>query len=359
MTLLGHLGLRFHSHPENLATDALCFLLRTYSPAEAGLRSLLSSVDVPLPAGLRYITQDGQDGGRPDLIGRDDAGADPFLLEAKFWAGLTEQQPLGYLDRLPAGGGTLLVVAPGLRLSLIWRELQQRCTSAGRGWSPGSGSNEFMIATVGHHRLCLVSWRRLLASIRASLDRAGAKQGVADVDQLDGLCARMDAEAFIPVSAEELSSGLFRRVAEFGGMIDEISAELEPLVSRKRLKSVGGNGYFGRYLWLKGIGVLLSCDVWKWQAYRHTPLWLTLFGADWKNFEPARRALAALETETPPRMFMSHSGFPTVALLVPANAERDQVIASVVEQVRALAERLPASDLGRELPPPAVEPGHA
>src|SRR5687768_5612239 len=78
-----------------------------------------------LPSDLTYVGQVGAEGtGRPDLVGTDPDHVERLLVEAKFGAGLTEQQPGGYLQRLPADAdGMLLVVAPSARLPTLWVEL--------------------------------------------------------------------------------------------------------------------------------------------------------------------------------------------------------------------------------------------
>ncbi|MYA41649.1 MAG: hypothetical protein F4Z31_07855 [Gemmatimonadetes bacterium] len=68
----------------------------------------------------------GEDGGRPDLVGFDEHGAERLLIEAEFWAGLTENQTLSYLRRLASDGGApgaLLFVEPAARLQPLWNEL--------------------------------------------------------------------------------------------------------------------------------------------------------------------------------------------------------------------------------------------
>ena len=44
----------------------------------------------------------GKEGERPDLAGVDREGRECVLIEAKFWAGLTSNQPVAYLKRLPS-----------------------------------------------------------------------------------------------------------------------------------------------------------------------------------------------------------------------------------------------------------------
>ena len=62
--------------------------------------------------------------GRPGVVGTDPNGIDQLVIEAKFWAGLTEKQPGGYVKQLDAGKpGVVLVIAPAARLLTQWPEL--------------------------------------------------------------------------------------------------------------------------------------------------------------------------------------------------------------------------------------------
>lgn len=111
-SLFAHLALQFGSQPENLATEALGYVLQHSETARAAVRDLVRGLGSTIDDDLTYATQSsGEDLARPDLVGRSSTGAEPLLIEVKFWAGLTENQPVAYLARLPAGG-TLLMAAP-------------------------------------------------------------------------------------------------------------------------------------------------------------------------------------------------------------------------------------------------------
>ena len=50
------------------------------------------------------------------------------MVENKFWAGLTDAQPVGYLDTLPdVVGSALVFIVPRKRVDTIWKELKRRC----------------------------------------------------------------------------------------------------------------------------------------------------------------------------------------------------------------------------------------
>jgi hypothetical protein len=123
--LFGHLASRFSAHPENLATEAVAFIVNRSPEMREALRRLAGRTGIELPpiATFRSQAGDGQ-GNIPDLVGVDATGAERLVIENKFWAGLTENQPAGYLERLPVEGGAVLVcVVPSRRLPIVWTEL--------------------------------------------------------------------------------------------------------------------------------------------------------------------------------------------------------------------------------------------
>ena len=88
-----------------------------------------------------YTQVTGEEGERPDLVGYDDEGIERVLIEAKFWAGLTENQPNAYLERSPDNSpSVLLFVAPEARLNTLWPELCRRIERTGIELAPDSKS---------------------------------------------------------------------------------------------------------------------------------------------------------------------------------------------------------------------------
>jgi hypothetical protein len=118
--LFGHLVSRFSTHPENLATEALAFILNRSATMREELRNLFGRTGIELPPLARFRSQAGDDQGNiPDLIGLDATGAEQLFIENKFWAGLTENQPAGYLERLSANdSGLLIFIVPSRRFAI-------------------------------------------------------------------------------------------------------------------------------------------------------------------------------------------------------------------------------------------------
>jgi hypothetical protein len=132
--LFGHLASRFSTQRENLATEALTFILNRSVAMGETFRRLVGRTGIELPQLARFHSQAGDEQGNiPDLIGLDAMGAERLVVENKFWAGLTENQPVGDLDRLPAeGGAVLMFVVPSKRLSIVWAELLSAAKNRGR-----------------------------------------------------------------------------------------------------------------------------------------------------------------------------------------------------------------------------------
>ncbi len=175
-SLFGHIVARFSNQQENLATESLHYILQQRSAREA----FLSFVDQLAP-GLnpitRFETQSGTDkSARPDMVGKDADGKPVLVVEAKFWASLTDQQPVAYINALPEDrGAILLFVAPEKRFATLWPELVRRCTEAGREIAieaPDGGA--WKIGKLTDSRtLALTSWRVLLAYLLQAAEANG------------------------------------------------------------------------------------------------------------------------------------------------------------------------------------------
>ena len=89
-SLFGEISLKFGSSPEDLATEALLYILRQHSEAWPALHRLFSRTEIKLPIDLTLRSQvSGKDQAQPDLIGTDAEGDPALIVEAKFWAGLS------------------------------------------------------------------------------------------------------------------------------------------------------------------------------------------------------------------------------------------------------------------------------
>lgn len=160
-SLFGHLVGRFARHPENLATEALHYILTNSLPAREAFLQVGNTLGVSLSPDLYFRTQAAADDGAiSDLVGRRPDGSYQLVVEAKFWASLTRNQPSQYLEMLSHDNiGLLLLVASRSRLHTLWAECLRRLIqeqgldiTEERGLKGGS-----FRAQVGAHMIGMVS----------------------------------------------------------------------------------------------------------------------------------------------------------------------------------------------------------
>jgi hypothetical protein len=351
-TILAHLASKFSGQTENVATEGLLFIL---SRSAAARRALVGIAFAELPTAererleLSFQSQvAGDDDTRPDLIGRDSSGRETLIVEAKFWAGLTDNQPANYLKRLPGDGAAcLLFVAPQLRFETLWPELLERCHEAGESVVRDNaidGGRHCLLRSGRSVRL--VSWKTLLAAFDAAAQASGDHGLAGDIRQLDSLCAAEDSEAFLPIRSEELSSVSPQRMKQFIELVDALVTRLQAggLASKNGLRQASTQFEQGHYLKLGWCCAFVHTDIVKWATFRATPVWLRLHGVDWKgSASEVRQRLAVLERQTPSRLLfrpdeVRDSVF--IPLRLKQNSEYEAVLQDLFEQVKDVRDML-------------------
>jgi hypothetical protein len=78
-----------------------------------------------------------------------------------------------------------------------------------------------------------------------------------DIIQLQGLCQRIDKDAFLPIRDEELTGKYHGRIFDFAKLPEDALIELEHrgLAERGGLKQGRGLGFRGSYFLLRGAAV--------------------------------------------------------------------------------------------------------
>ena len=99
-TLLEHLALTCTTQRENVANDTLCHILSSSEAARHALEDLLRDGGADVGAIARVTSQTDHGGKIPDLEAFDEHGQGRLLIEGKFGAELTDNQPVGYLKLL-------------------------------------------------------------------------------------------------------------------------------------------------------------------------------------------------------------------------------------------------------------------
>ncbi len=283
-TLLAHLSPSFTSQTENIAVEALGYVLNKYSGSREGLDDVVRSGVRNVKPVVKVRTQaSALDGTRPDLVGVDEDDAERVLIEAKFWAELTPRQPHAYLDRLPDDGPAVLVfLAPEDRIMSLWPELRSRTLRAGKTLSDVDAERKCVCVDGTQRHLLLVSWSGLLD--RMSARTRDEQDAEADIRQLRGLADFAEEGRFRPIRnpCEEFGPDS-RHMRDMKRMIDAATewGIKDGWASRKGLNRTPRSYGYGRYLKLGGCVVWFGIHTGRWEQDGETPLWLDCGNGLW------------------------------------------------------------------------------
>jgi hypothetical protein len=249
-SLLARVAPGLTSQSENLATKSLLYLLQRYGTAHEAFVDLVSIVGYEPPSDLTFNAQVHMPYGNiPDLVGATEGEPGVLLVESKFWARLTPNQPAGYLDRLPTDReGMVLFIAPKKGYEELWDRLVARCGREGLEVRSETGEPpNWRAARTSKGRLALASWSFVLDQLEGRLEEAGQERGAHEVWQLRGLCRHLEEPFRVgPPGSEE-------RKARMRSIVDEVARRLSNDIFDTRGLGVGqGARYYRRFGTLAG-----------------------------------------------------------------------------------------------------------
>jgi hypothetical protein len=361
-SLLGQLSLRLSVHPENIATEALAIVLKQSRTASLAFRQFVGLTGVCLPESISFEAQQGGlDRAIPDLTCVDENGRKRAVIENKFWAGLTENQPITYIRELShSEPAIVLFVVPDARRTIVWAELLARCSAAGLQLTGTTQSPSITFAHINPlHCLAITSWQNLLEALNSAVVSSRDVAASNDIAQLRGLCNAIDSEAFLPLRPDEVSNvELPRRVINLADVGFEIvqSCEARNYCDRRGLKETNGQHKAGTYLRFGEYGAWFGLHLELWKAFEISPLWFEFAGRDFGKPLRVRELLRVWQHNSPRRCFDWEDKVVVPAIL-PTGVEKGRVIAVVVEQVGEMVALLNQhEDQEPFIAPPATVP---
>ena len=277
-SLLAHLYSRIKGSQEDVATLSLQYIL-TLSPAlnESFSRLLFDSISRDYISDIDYKCQSvGDNKERPDIAGIDSAGNEVILCEAKFYAGLTSNQPNAYLDRLINRDGTALVfICPEARRISLWNKVVGLCEGRQIEYI-----SEYCVNVDGI-AMSLISWNEIIETLK-TVASVSAISAIPDISQLEGFCSMMDRTAFIPFSEEDLGPEIAIKEERYYQVIDSLYDKLvanENIeTSSKGFKASPYRSGYTRYIKINGLGICImySRGAWINNTSSETPFWFSV-----------------------------------------------------------------------------------
>ena len=359
-TLFAHIAPRLTDRIEDVAVEALGHILSNSEAARSALEETVRLGGIEVSSIDRVQTQAiGEEGERPDLVCFDDSEAERVLIEAKFWAGLTPNQPNQYLKRLerkskgrPAAllfvaPAALLFVAPAARLEMLWPELCKRSKEKEPNFRLTVDSKSVDVRSAilsgGERRLLLTSWATLLDCMARKASANNNTDAVADINQLRGLTDRMDADAFLPWRPEDLGPDFAKRMLGLIRLVDDATNRgiTNGFLNTDKLKKVPRYEGYGRFIRLGNVQAWFGIECAGWARHHNTPLWL-LFKHD-KHDQLKQAGLADRMVDFKWRFF--------IPIELPTAVDYDAVLDSVVDSLKSIAEKLDSFGASRPVEP--------
>ena len=298
MSLLAHFYSRIKGSQEDVATLSLQYIISSSEELNAAFNRLLSkSLNINLESDITYSCQSvGENSERPDMSGVNKEGKELVLCEMKFYAGLTANQPNGYLDRLIKEGGLALVfVCPEQRRASLWSKVLELCREDGKSISDESKYR----AKVNEIAMSVITWAEIIEELRRTASST-AVGSLPDIAQLAGFCEMMDSNAFIPFSSEDMGPDIARREERYYQVIDRLydtlMANKEINATGKGLKASANRSGYTRYL---RIGDYSAALIYNRPAWIHantaeTPFWFYICDDGWNQSDALKAKMRVI-----------------------------------------------------------------
>jgi hypothetical protein len=203
-SLLGQFYNRIKGSQEDIASEGLVYILKQSLESRKVINQIVKvNTDLTF-SDLSFQTQNvGKDLERPDISGKDETGKEVLLIEAKFWASLTHNQPNGYLKRLK-DNTVLFFLVPTLRTRTVFEEVKSRILEEYQDLEIDTENLKILIKSSNKH-IFIKSWNEVLNSIKSKIEQTNNITLLSDLNQIIGLCETIDQNSFQPITDEDLS----------------------------------------------------------------------------------------------------------------------------------------------------------
>jgi len=277
------------------------------------------------------------------------AGSDTHVFfENKFWAGLTDNQPLSYLDELAKSPQKtlLLFIVPGAREQTMIAELSRRLLEAEINFNEDKCEAKeifwFIQTSIGPS-LAITSWPRIIELMKK--ESGGNPTAQNDLGLLESLCDAADIGKFIPMDSKYLNDQLIPAIIMQLGQIirDSVNVGIrKQFLSNQGLTESVRWDRFGKYVWLNErncVGILFGLDYELWKEYGVTPLWVHFSTTDFgRAFEVEPLLRSSLDRNH--LLITLDDGSLVYSINIKTRGDKDRVIEDIVDQLRQLADKL-------------------
>lgn len=330
-SLLGHLYSHIKGSAEDVATMSLQYLLTYYDELNVSFNELAASkLETEYDKNTSYTCQSvGEELERPDMSGTDSNGHEVILVEVKFYAGLTFNQPLTYLKRLKEENGVGLVfVCPKDRVISLWDTLYLKCKD-----TVIDKISEQCVSVDGI-RMTVLSWQEIIFNLTQTAN-AVAKDALSDIEQLKGYCEQIMSDSFVPFRAEDLGASEAKKIERLmyivDRVIDALAADKELSADERGLRMAPHRHGYRRFIKIDGLCVTIHLDLETWadDRYIDTPYWIYIQNSEWKTPAEFKDRVSSMPSSQ--KRIADKDIY--LAVEVPCNVLEDGVVESIKNQI--------------------------
>ena len=307
-SLLSYIASNFIKEYENVANSSISYLLNKYLPARTALKHILETEVVPNYYDTELSTKSN---GRLDIAGKNSDGQISVVIEGKFWANLTDNQPVSYLKELNKDG-YLLFLAPERRIESLKIEINRRTEKI-------------------DNRVKYASWNEMLNLIEQENKKDFDSNLESDITQIKELCRKMDEEGMPPLSESDLSPMNGRINYQFSALIDDCKNILKkwPEASFKGLKATPQKDGYGIYFRAYGFGCNLCFSSEDWFLKKsHTPFWLYVVDENFNEDKQIYHYLKEYDIEN------TYDDYASLGIQLKTGWDKNQIVQHIVETTK-------------------------
>ena len=298
-SLLGQFYNRIKGSQEDIASESLTYILKKSISARQTINRIVNSDTGLTFSDLTFKTQNvGKKLERPDISGINENGKESLLIEAKFWASLTSNQPNEYLNRL-GDNSVLIFLVPSSRIRAIYDEVLNRVRK--KFFDIETDPENLKIKVNQTNKFILIKeWNKVLNAIRLEFSQENNQTLISDIDQIIGFCETIDNNSFQPIIDSDLSPSIPKKINSYYDIVDKLVDEKKNRIknaSTKGLQKTPQKYGYCRYFSIQdyGMGMWLKMDL--WSEYADTPFWISIVETrnGWTSTEKFKRNCEKIE----------------------------------------------------------------
>lgn len=237
----------------------------------------------------------------------------------------------------------MVFICPTLRVRPIYDELIRRLNEGGRFHEENDNLNSIILENNKH--IIIKTWAEILGTIRLHLVQTNEQVLLSDLDQIIGFCNTIDNNAFLPISNDDMSPGIARKINSYYELIDKVAGELikRGFANSTGLKATAKRYGYIRYLNIGNFGVGLSLKFHYWEKHADTPFWITFYEKKTKGWwipEVLKSSVKKVASEH--KVIFAENRYlnPSFALLPLFDMTEDIVVDNMAKKIILLSEAL-------------------